>query len=134
MRWFFLVLLLLSAARSGAAQDVEQGTHSDALIYSVHHDTVSLAINFGSNVGQDKRQRVLHFIDQNIFSGDHEVPIICFIGADVGGDGLVCVVYINGNSYQKAMTEQEYFNLTTLNDEAENIVGVFKIVSGNYKR
>ena len=132
MKWICLACMLVLGCIFGNAQTYEQGAHSDALIYSVHHDTVALAINFGNGVDQNKRQRVLNFIDQNIFSGDYEIPIKCFVGPGIEGDGVITTIYISGDWYEDLSKDQRYFNLTELNNQAVKIAGVFNLLQGKY--
>ncbi|NNC95918.1 MAG: hypothetical protein HKN92_10175 [Chitinophagales bacterium] len=128
MNWIFMVFFLLLTVRSGTAQDVEQGSDSEALIYSIHHKVIVLAVCFGSEVDQDKRTRVIDYVENNIFKGVNEAPLKYFTVPDVVGEGVLTNVFIKGDTQVDPISNQYIFNITELKEKASVFVGVFNLL------
>ena len=118
------------------AQDVpliKKGQGSAALRYSVHNDVIAIATCFGKEMKDEKRNRILDYIVNNIFTGETEAKIVFFNELEIEGDGFLCTVFIQGDKQKHPETKDYILNLTQLQERASKLVGVHRLLSGFYK-
>lgn len=113
-------------------KNVQEGDNFDAILDTRNNDFIAIALRFSNDVPSDKRKRVLQFIDENIFTGEYEAPIEFYIGQDVSIDGFICGVFIKGDRQIDLKTNQQYYNLTELNQRRKIFVDVFHLLSGRF--